>query len=120
MVVESRRERPAGSRDGHDGDGRRTLDYEELDALLAAADKSLKKCDLHSANESLKRASVKAATMWGGTGVPALPDHARALAGLLSEVQRNISVSGGDRSEVLLAQLSGLRARFDTEAREEA
>lgn len=77
------------------------MDYEELNRLFDAADRSLKKKDFRSANETLKRATVKAAAMWGGTGVPALPGHARALVYLLSEVQRGISDPGGNRPKAL-------------------
>lgn len=115
MVVESRWRRYPNSRDG-----RRPPDYEELDALLEAADKSLKKKNLRAANELLKRASVKAAAMWGGTGVPALPSHARALDDLLSQVQRNIGEPGKIRHKAFRTEVSRLRARFVAEARKEA
>ena len=57
--------------DGHGRRGRE--DYEELDRLLAEADEFLEDGDLRGANEALKRAGVKAASMWGEVGRPALP-----------------------------------------------
>ena len=40
-------------------------DYEELDRLLTEADGSLVDEDLRGANEMLKKAGVKATSMWG-------------------------------------------------------
>ena len=59
---------PKGGRGGgevEDGHGRRRgrEDYEELDRLLEEAGRSLADGDLRGANEALKRASVKAASM---------------------------------------------------------
>lgn len=53
-----------------DGRRRGREDYEELDRLLEEADRSLVDGgELREANEALKRAGVKAASMWGGVGV---------------------------------------------------
>lgn len=115
MAVERELER---HQDSPNGDGRRRpLDYEELDGLLAEADRSMKDGDLRAVNEVLKRASVKAASMWGGVGVPALPAHAAALIGLLSEVQRDINDPEKDHEEMLRTELRELRNRFGIESR---
>ncbi len=70
---------------GHKRRGRK--DYEELDQLLSEADRSLEQDDLRAANEALKRAGVKATSMWGEVGQPVLPGHTRKLVSLLWEVQ---------------------------------
>lgn len=104
-----------------DGRDRRGLeDYEELDRLLAEADGSLEDEDLRGANEALKRAGVKAASMWGEVGRPVLPGHTRQLVGLLWEVQKDLSRSGRNSPDALRADLRELRNRFEMEARRDA
>lgn len=98
---------------------RRPEDHEELARLLEEAGGFIEERDLRGANETLKRAGVKAATMWGGVGRPTLPEPARELEGLIGEVQ-----SGLTRPErpidPLRQSLSRLRARFDAEARRDS
>lgn len=100
---------------GHERRGRE--DYEELDRLLVEADGSLEEDDLRGANEALKRAGVKATSMWGEVGRPALPGHTRQLVGLLWEVQRDLGRPGRNSPEGLRNDLRELRNRFDMEAR---
>ena len=73
------------------GDERRGReDYEDLDRLLEEAEHSLGGGDLHGTNEALKRAGVKAASMWGEVGKPVLPGHTRRLVALIGEVQQDL------------------------------
>ncbi|MDP8971784.1 MAG: hypothetical protein M3N45_01110 [Actinomycetota bacterium] len=76
-----------------DADGRRRgrEDYEELDRLLEEVDRSLADGgELRDANEALKRAGVKAASMWGEVGQPVLPGHTRRSVTLIGEVQQDL------------------------------
>jgi hypothetical protein len=95
-------------------------DYEELDRFLAEADRSLKEEDLRGANEALKRAGVKATSMWGEVGRPALPGHTRQLVSLLWEVQRDLGRPGQNSPDGLRNDLRELRNRFDIEARRDS
>jgi hypothetical protein len=95
-------------------------DYEELDRLLMEADRSLEDEDLRGANEALKRAGVKAASMWGEVGQPTLPGHTRKLVGLLWEVQEDLSRPGRNSPDSLQKDLRELRSRFELEARRDA
>ena len=102
-------------------DGRRGReDYEELDRLLVEADRSLEDEDLRAANETLKRAGVKAASMWGEVGQPALPGHTRKMVGLLWEVQGDLNRPGRNSPDSLRKDLRELRSRFELEARRDA
>lgn len=92
-------------------------DYEELDRLLMEADKSLEAEDLRGANEELKRAGVKATSMWGEVGQPVLPVHTRRLIVLLWEVQEDLSHPGGNSPEAFRKEIRELRSRFEIEAR---
>ncbi len=99
---------------------RRREDYEELDRLLVEADKSLEDKDLRAANEMLKRAGVKAASMWGEVGQTELPGHTRRLVGLTWEVQEDLDHPGRNSPDGLRKDLRDLRSRFELEARMEA
>jgi hypothetical protein len=105
-----------------DGKPRRAPeDYEELRGLLAEADGLLAARDVRVAGEALKRAGVKAATMWGGVGVPVLPMPVRDLISLIGETQ-NLVASDGEfppRLDTLLGRLDRLRAAFQREAHRE-
>ena len=105
-------------KNGHGRRGRE--DYEELDRLLAEAVKFLEDEDLRGANKALKRAGVKAASMWGGIGQPALPGHTRKLVGLLWEVQKDLSHPERNSPDALRNDLRELRFRFELEARRDA
>lgn len=107
--------------DGHghqDGNGRRGHEeYEELDRLLEEADRSLGDGDLRGTNESLKRAGVKAASMWGEVGRPTLPGHTRRLVALIGEVQQDLGRSQRNSPDALRKDIGELRSRFELEAR---
>lgn len=92
-------------------------DYEELDRLLDEASRSIEGEDLRGANEALKRAAVKAASMWGEVGRPRLPEHTRRLVGLISEVQRDLASPGQSAPDGFPGEISDLRSRFKLEAR---
>jgi hypothetical protein len=101
-----------------DGDGRRVReDYENLDRLLEEAEHSLGDGDLRGTNEALKRAGVKAASMWGEVGKPVLPGHTRRLVALIGEVQQDLGDSGRNHPDRLRKDLRELRSRFELEAR---
>lgn len=93
-------------------------DYEELDRFLMEADGSLGDEDLRGANEALKKAGLKATSMWGEVGRPVLPGHVRALVRLLWDVQEDLSKAERN-SPKLLKNLRDLRSRFGLEARRE-
>ncbi len=95
-------------------------DYEELDRLLAEADRSLEGEDLRGANEALEKAGVKAASMWGGVGRAVLPAHTRKLVGLLSEVREDLNRLGRSFPDASRKDLRELRSRFALEARRDA
>ena len=97
-------------------------DYEELDRLLVEADRSLEREDLRGANEALKKAGVKATSMWGKTDRAQLPGHTRMLVGLLWEVQEDILLGypGRNTPSALRKDLRQLRSRFALEARRDA
>lgn len=99
------------------GDRRRSEDYEELDRLLLGADEALEKEDLRGTNEALKRANVKAASMWGEVGQPTLPGHTRRLIGLIWEVQEDLNSAERNNPGGLRQNLRELRSRFEIEAR---
>ncbi|HKH78025.1 MAG TPA: hypothetical protein VKA51_13795 [Rubrobacteraceae bacterium] len=102
-------------------DGRVREDYEELRGFLTKAESLLEARDPRGAGEALKRAGVKAATMWGGVGVPALPGPVRDLISAIGETQ-NLAASDGEfpeRLDTLLGRLDGLRAAFQREAQRE-
>ena len=101
------------------GHGRRRggEDYEELDRLLEESDRSLEDGDLRGANEVLKRAGVKAASMWGEVGGTLLPGHARRLVALIGEVQQDLGHPERNSTDALRGDLSQLRSRFELEAR---
>jgi hypothetical protein len=103
-----------GRRRGHE-------DYEELDRLLEEADRSLANGeDLRGANEALKSAGVKAASMWGEVGRPVLPGHTRRLVALISEVQQDLGHPERNSTDALRGDLRQLRSRFELEARRDA
>lgn len=104
------------------GHGRRRgrEDYEELDRLLEESDRSLEDGDLRGANEALKRAGVKAASMWGEVGGTLLPGHARRLVALIGEVQQYLGHPGRNSADALRGNLRQLRSRFEVEARRDA
>jgi hypothetical protein len=104
--------------DGHE-QRRSREDYEELDRLLTEADGSLVDEDLRGANEMLKKAGVKATSMWGEVGRPVLPGHVRALVSLLWNVQEDLSRAERNSPELLQKNLRALRSRFSLEARRE-
>ena len=104
--------------DGHE-QRRSREDYEELDQLLTEADGSLRDEDLRGANKALKRAGVKATSMWGEVGQPLLPGHVRALVRLLWEVQEELATAERSSPEQLQKNLRDLRSRFGLEARRE-
>jgi hypothetical protein len=95
---------------------RRPKDHEELKGLLNDAEGSVHRGDLQGTNEALKRAGVKAATMWGGVGRASMPQPVRDLDYLTWEVQTNIQ-NPSPPVETMLQTLRGLRSRFDDEAR---
>ncbi len=104
-----------------DEHGRRgSEDYEELARLLLEADGFLENEDLRWANETLKKAGVKAASMWGEVGQPALPAHTVKLVGLLWEVQQDLCRPGQGSPTALRKDLRQLRCRFEIEASREA
>ena len=86
-----------------------------MKGLLDEADGFVGRGDLQSANEALKRAGVKAATMWGAVGRPRLPDHVRELDSLTWELQTNIQ-NPSPPVEPIRQTLQSLRSRFDKEA----
>lgn len=94
-------------------------DYEELDRFLAEAEGSLEDEDLRGANEALKRAGVKAATMWGEVGKPVLPGHTRRLIGLIWAVQQDLGNAERNSPDMLRSDLRELRSRFELEAKRE-
>lgn len=103
-----------------DGKGRRRgrEDYEDLDRLLEEADRSLADGgDLREVNEALKRAGVKAASMWGEVGQPVLPGHTRRLVALIGEVQQDLGHPERNSTDALRRNLRELRSRFELEAR---
>jgi hypothetical protein len=103
------------------GDGRRGReDYEDLDRLLEEADHSLGDGDLRGTNEALKRAGVKAASMWGEVGKPMLPGHTRRLVALIGEVQQDLGNSERNHPDRLRKDLRELRSRFELEARRDS
>lgn len=102
------------------GNRRRSEDYEELDRLLLGADEALEKEDLRGTNEALKRANVKAASMWGEVGQPVLPGHTRRLIGLIWEVQEDLNRAERNNPDGLRQNLRELRSRFEIEARRDA
>src|SRR5215210_4708639 len=105
--------------DGHRRRGRE--DYEELDRLLEEADRSLADGgNLRGVNEALKRAGVKAASMWGEVGKPVLPGHTRRLVALIGEVQQDLGDSGRNHPDRLRKDLRELRSRFELEARRDS
>ena len=95
-------------------------DYEELDRFLAEADMAMEDEDLRRANEQLKKAGVKAASMWGEVCQPMLPGHTRKLITLLWEVQEDLNYPGRTSSETFRRNLHELQACFKTEARRDA
>lgn len=99
-----------------DGDRRRSEDYEELDWLLLGADEALEREDLRATNEALKKANVKAASMWGEVGQPVLPGHTRRLIGLIWEVQEDLNHAERNNPGSLRQSLRELRSRFEIEA----
>lgn len=102
---------------GH-GQRRGREDYEELDRLLEEADRSLADGgDLREVNETLKRAGVKAASMWGEVGRPTLPGHTKRLVALIGEVQQDLGHPERNSTDALRGDLSQLRSRFELEAR---
>jgi hypothetical protein len=102
-------------------DGRVREDYEELRGFLTEAESLLEVRDPRGAGEALKRAGVKAATMWGGVGVPALPRPVRDLISAIGESQNLVASDGEfpERLDTLLGRLDGLRAAFQREAQRE-
>jgi len=106
-----------GHSDGHERRGRE--DYKELDQLLDGANQSVRDQDLRGANETLKRAAVKAASMWGEVGRPRLPEHTRRLVALIGEVQNDLSNPEESAPDGYPQELSDLRSRFELEARKE-
>ena len=94
-------------------------DYEELDRFLMEADGSLGDEDLRGANEALKKAGLKAASMWGEVGRPVLPGHVRALVRLIWDVQEDLARAERNSPELLQKNLRDLRSRFGLEARRE-
>ncbi len=108
-----------GHSDGHERRGRE--DYEQLDRLLGEADQSVRDRDLRGANETLKRAGVKAASMWGEVGRPRLPEHARRLVvGLIGEVQQDLANPGQSAPNGFPEEISELRSQFELEGRRDA
>lgn len=95
-------------------------DYEELDQFLAEAHTALEDGDLREANEQLKRAGVKATSMWGEVCQPMLPIHTRKLIALLWEVQEDLNYIGRNSLETLRKDLRDVRSRFKAEARRDA
>ncbi len=96
-------------------------DYEELDRLLDEADRSLVDGgDLREANEALKMAGVKAASMWGEVGRPTLPGHTRRLVALIGEVQQDLGRPERNSPDALRGDLGQLRSRFELKARRDA
>ena len=106
-----------------DADGRRRgcEDYEELDRLLEEVDRSLADGgELRDANEALKRAGVKAASMWGEVGQPVLPGRTRRSVTLIGEVQQDLGRPERSSTDALRGNLRQLRSRFEIEARRDA
>ncbi|MBA3610036.1 MAG: hypothetical protein H0W54_01260 [Rubrobacter sp.] len=91
-------------------------DYKELDELLYQADKGFGSADLYKTSEALKRASVKAASMWGIVGGTELPAPARSLISLANEVQRSLNDPNRDGADAMRRDLDEIRRRFATEA----
>lgn len=91
-------------------------DYKELDELLDQADKGFGNADLLKTNEALKRASVKAASMWGVVGGTELPAPTRSLISLTDEVQRSLKDPNRDGADTMRRDLDEIRRRFTTEA----
>ena len=101
-----------------DSPGRRTAtDYGDLDRLLEDANKSLERGDRRAANQSLKQANVQVASMWGVVGGVELPEAARSLNSLTSEVQQSIAHPEEDGLQTLQTSLREIQSRFAAEAR---
>lgn len=107
-----------GQSNGHERRGRE--DYKNLDRLLDEASQLIEGEDLRGANETLKRAAVKAASMWGEVGRPRLPEHTRRLVGLIGEVQQDLDSPGQSAPNGFPEEISELRSRFEFEARRDA
>ena len=100
------------------GDGlreRRTPeDHEELRASMDDAERLLKAGRAREAQTALKRAGVKAAIMWGGVGVPVLPEYVRGLISLPAQLQELVAREDGSADTgPLLERLDALRSMFE-------
>ncbi len=102
------------------GNRRRSEDYEELDRLLLGADETLEREDLRGTNEALKKANVKATSMWCEVGQAVLPEHTRRLIGLIWKVQEDLNRAEQNNPGGLRQNLRELRFRFEIEARRDA
>ena len=101
------------------GAQRTNEDHEELGRFLEEAERSLEAGNLCEAKEALKKACLKAATMWVGQST--LSGPTRDLVYLVGEVQEQLlrpEPLGPPGS--LLENLIGLRSRFEAEARKDA
>jgi hypothetical protein len=96
-------------------------DYEELRGLLTEAEGLLAARHMRAAGEVLKRAGVKAATMWGGIGVPVLPAPAQNLISLIGQSQDPVASDDEfpEHLDTLLQRLNEVRAAFEREAQSE-
>jgi hypothetical protein len=103
---------------GH-GQRRSREDYEELDRFLMEADGSLGDEDLRGANEALKKAGLKATSMWGKVGRPVLPGHVRAQVLLHVPEQEDLRKAERNSPELLQKNLRDLRSPFGLEVRRE-
>ena len=97
---------------------RRREGYDELDRIFEGTEKSLGSGNHHEADESLRRAGVKAVTMWAGLDRPP-PAHIWLLIRLIWQLQTDINRPGQNSLRMLRTNLRELRYRFDLEARRE-
>lgn len=103
------------------GSGRTLEDYEELQDALEEARGFLEAGKTRDADVALKRAGVKAAAMWGGVGVPALPEPVRDLISLSAQAQDLLARADGSAdTSPLLRRLGELHPVFEREAAREA
>ena len=100
-----------GGRPGSTNEGR-LENYEELDGYLEGAIRRLKIPDLAGAELLLRKASIKATSMWAGSGDPALPQPLTDLDEFRENLRRlNLRWRAPD-PHPLVSLLEGIRSQF--------